>query len=494
MFVLRRRAPARKRPRRVLSPVLLSGPSSIEGAGDITLGADTLAATGAVDIAGTGGPTLGPDTTVSAGEVAIAAAAAILEVASTLSSTAAVAIAAAGAPTLDPDTLAATGTAGSGGDAAIQEAASTLLAAGEAAVNASAAIIEAASTLVATGQVDAAGQATILEAATTLLSSGQAAIAGAGALLQAPTTAAGTGTVASGIMGAGTITLSPDTLASIAAAAIAGAASITELAAITAAAGTVFGPVQSVILNVGPNVNNTPIAFPQPLTAGNMIHVAVVTFQSVAGTTITTPTDTIGHTYQAVHVQQNNSGNTVHLREWYVPGCNAGANTITADISGSGLGEITVCASEWPGRDAVSPLSGTPSLAGPTSTSTPSTGNMTPSHDSCLVIGVLNAGGVAVTITEEAGWNLLREYEGNDGTVTLSVVWKLQPVAAPIGASWALSASPICLSNVAAFRPTGTVGITGVAAIVLGPDTLVASSSGTLPGSGGGMMLLGVGR
>lgn len=331
------------------------------------------------------------------------------------------------------------------------------------------------------------GDAAIILGPDAVTSVGEVAIDAAGDIILGPDTLAATG---GGVMGEGAPILGPDTLDSVATAPVSGSASITELPVTITAAGTVFGPIQSVIVHVS-GVNSATLVFPQPLTAGSMIHLAVVTFQSTAGTTITTPTDTLGHTYQPTAAEQDNSGNTVHLRDWYVPGCSAGANTITVDISGAGLGEISACGSEWPGREQVSPLSGTPSLFGPVTTTDPDTGDMLPSHDGSLLIAVLNAGGVPAVITEEAGWRLLREYEGDDSTVTLSVVWKLQPIAALDGASWTVSPTSICLARVAAFRPAGIPGITGVAAIALDPDVV---ESGLTGGSGSRMMLMGVGR
>lgn len=206
------------------------------------------------------------------------------------------------------------------------------------------------------------------------------------------------------------------------------------------------------------NVNNTTLAFPLSLVSGRFLLSNIVTFQSTAGTTITTPVDTLSHSYQAVSAQQDDEGNQIHLRSFYVPSASSGADTVTADISGSGNGEITMINSEWIGVDAGSPLSGTPVLSGPTATSTPSTGTITPNQHGCLLVAVLNAGGTSIGISISAasiadGWQELQEYEGGNASVTLSVIYKFQSVASPTSASWALTTNPICLMQIMAFRP-----------------------------------------
>lgn len=197
--------------------------------------------------------------------------------------------------------------------------------------------------------------------------------------------------------------------------------------------------VQSVPKDIK-GVNNTTLAFPSPVTAGNFLHIAIVTFQVAGGTTITTPSDTLAHSYQPVEAQQNNGVNQVHLRSWYVPNCSAGSNTVTADISGTDTGEITMIISEWSGIEDSSPLSGTPLLAGPVSTTTPSTGNITAADPDCLLIGVLNTSGVATTITPTGtGWATVQEYEGTNSSVTLSVTFKIQTAAVAEAATWTIS-------------------------------------------------------
>ena len=200
-------------------------------------------------------------------------------------------------------------------------------------------------------------------------------------------------------------------------------------------------------------VNSTTKAFASNLTAGNLIVASQVIFQTVAGQTITTPVDTLGHTYLPIAAQQNTADNLVHLRSFYVPSAVGGADTITADISGTGNGEITLIQAEWSGLDPSSPLSVTPVLAGPTNTTTPSTGNITPAHNGCLLIGVLNAGGTPTTITPAAGWTTVQEYEGSNNSVTLSMIYKIQSTATPEAASWTISPGQACLSHIMALKP-----------------------------------------
>lgn len=200
-------------------------------------------------------------------------------------------------------------------------------------------------------------------------------------------------------------------------------------------------------------VNNTTLAFPSPLTAGNLLVVSNVHYQAAGGTTITTPTDTLAHTYLPVSAQQNTTDTFVHLRSFYVANCSPGADTVTVDISGAANGEITVIISEWGGVVTASPLSGTPTSPGPVGTATPTTGNITPVDDNCVLIGVLNAGGIPVTITPDAGWTTVQEYEGTNNTVTLSVVYKLQASQATDAAGWTISSAQNCLAHIMAFKP-----------------------------------------
>jgi hypothetical protein len=202
-------------------------------------------------------------------------------------------------------------------------------------------------------------------------------------------------------------------------------------------------------------VNNTTLAFPSALTAGNVVVASNVQFQATAGTTVTTPTDTLLHTYLAATAQQNNAANTLHLRSFYVPNCTGGADTVTYDISGTGVGELTAIQAEF-GMSSPSPaLSGTPVLAGPTTTTSPTTGSMTPADDNCLIIAVLQADGIAVTITPPASpWVLVQQYEGANNTVTLSMIYQKQGTAAPVSATWTLSGSRVCISHIFAIKPS----------------------------------------
>jgi hypothetical protein len=206
------------------------------------------------------------------------------------------------------------------------------------------------------------------------------------------------------------------------------------------------------------NVNNTTLAFNQALQQARLLVSSVITFESTATTTITFPTDTLSHVYLAATNQQDNADNKTHLRTFYVPSTTAGSDTVTADISGTATGEITMINSEWSGVDTATPISGTPVLAGPTVTTTPATGTITPSDHGCLLIAVLTAGGNSITIdispTSLAdGWQQLQEYEGCNASKTLSVIYKIQEVASPASASWVISSDQICLSHIIAFKP-----------------------------------------
>jgi hypothetical protein len=212
--------------------------------------------------------------------------------------------------------------------------------------------------------------------------------------------------------------------------------------------------VQSVKKDVK-TVNNTTLAFASALQSQSLLISSIVTFQSTAGTSITTPTDTLAHSYLPIAAQQNDGANKTHLRSFYVPSATAGSDTVTADISGTDTGEITLINSEWSGVEKSSPLSGTPVTQQGLD---PSTGTITPAHHGCLLIAVLNAGGTSVTIDISAasladGWQLVEKYEGGNTSVTLSVIYKIQTVATPTSASWTLGGVRSCLTHIMAFRP-----------------------------------------
>jgi hypothetical protein len=204
--------------------------------------------------------------------------------------------------------------------------------------------------------------------------------------------------------------------------------------------------------------NNTTLAYTQNLQQANLLLSSIATFQSTAGTTITTPTDTLSQAWQAATAQQDHPPNTTHLKSFYVPSSTAGACTVTADISGTGTGEITMINSEWSGVSTSAPVSGTPVLSGNTNTAAPSTGTLTPVDDGCLIVAVLQAGGLPITIDISAasladGWQQVQEYEGGNNSVTLSVIYKVQSVESPVSASWTLSVAASCLMHIMAFRP-----------------------------------------
>jgi hypothetical protein len=218
------------------------------------------------------------------------------------------------------------------------------------------------------------------------------------------------------------------------------------------------------------NANSTTLAFTSNLGAGNLVLACNVIFQITADRDIVTPTDTRGHTYLPATNQQDDSGNITHLRSFYVGNSLAGADTVTYQITGGANGEITAIQAEFSGLSTTSPISGTPTLTGPTTTANPNTGSMTPADNGCLIIAVLHAAGNQPITPPGSPWIQLQEYEGQNDTVSLSVIYQIQTTAAAVSATWALGISTTCLSHIFALKPA-----------VVGSTATITAAGGELP-------------
>lgn len=208
-----------------------------------------------------------------------------------------------------------------------------------------------------------------------------------------------------------------------------------------------IGLVQSTS-KVVTGVNNTTLAYGSNVTAGNLIAVTQSQWRSTAST-ITTPTDTLGHAYTGMAAEQ--SANNTRLRSFYVANISGGANTVTFDISDTATGEMAVTVAEFSGALTASPLEAATS-AGPTLSTTPSSGDVTPSVNNCLLYGAMTNDSNNVTVTEEAGWTLL-EKQVPVSSIPVATEWKLQGTAAAEDADWTLASEQLWIAHVAAFKP-----------------------------------------
>lgn len=196
--------------------------------------------------------------------------------------------------------------------------------------------------------------------------------------------------------------------------------------------------------------SGTTLAFPSNVTAGNLL-IAVQTHFNNLGAAITTPTDTLAHTYVAVDTQVSVDSNT-QLRMYYVENCSGGANTVTFDIEGVNTGDITVNIFEFSGVATTSALLDGQN-AGPSTGTAVSTGNVTPSEDNCLLIAAMSHNGADTSITEE--WTLLQENEGGSANMPLATQYKVQTTATTEDGDWTLGASRTWGTQLGVFKSAG---------------------------------------
>ncbi len=201
-------------------------------------------------------------------------------------------------------------------------------------------------------------------------------------------------------------------------------------------------------------VNNTTLAFPSNVTAGNLL-LGFHTHFHTGGTTPSLPTDTLGNTWQQSVTLQLNFN--IRCRMFWCENSLGGANTVTFDMSGTANGDLTVALAEFSGLladcDDGSPVTDT------ATSSTPAVGDKTPSVDDALLVAFLTHGGGNISITEEAGWNVIYEFEDGSSGMPISCVWK-QQVGAPVAedADWTLGSSQLWGGIIHAFKPTVAAG------------------------------------
>lgn len=207
--------------------------------------------------------------------------------------------------------------------------------------------------------------------------------------------------------------------------------------------------VQSKSKSVGFVGNNTTLAFDSNVTAGNLL-VVTHAHWGASGIAISTPTDTLGHTYLPVAAEQSAGGGLVRLRSFYVANCSGGANTVTFDAAGTDTVELAVVISEFSGVATSSPLD-TTNVGTGTGTAV-SSGNVTPSVDNCLLYGGMSDDSNNVGITEEAGWTLIHE-EIPAGSIPVATAFKVQTTATAEDADWTLASSKEWIAHVGVFKP-----------------------------------------
>jgi hypothetical protein len=197
-------------------------------------------------------------------------------------------------------------------------------------------------------------------------------------------------------------------------------------------------------------VNSTTLAFGSNNTAGNMLAVFQAQFKDA---TIGTPTDTQTNTYVGIVAEQSAAPTSPAVKQhgFYVKNCAGGANTVTFTHSGTASGTpfFFVVVSEWEDVDTVEPLDDT-STSGPTTSANPTTGDIDPTADGCLLIGAMIQTGAVVTITAAGDWTLLQEVESPAGS---SIIYKIQTTETTEDRNWTLGSSKGWIAYGASFKP-----------------------------------------
>lgn len=193
-------------------------------------------------------------------------------------------------------------------------------------------------------------------------------------------------------------------------------------------------------------VNNTTLAFTSAVTAGNMIAVSQV-HATGANDAVSTPTDTLGHTYVQMSAEQ--AANLVKLKSFYVKNIIGGANTVTFGIAGTNTGEMAVVIAEINGIDRGNPLDVVSTGSG--SDTLPTSGNITPGFGNSFLYAALCVNANNNAITDEAGWTTLEKLVPVS-SVPIATEYKVQIGITTEDATWTLGASANWVAMVAAFK------------------------------------------
>lgn len=196
-------------------------------------------------------------------------------------------------------------------------------------------------------------------------------------------------------------------------------------------------------------VNNTTLAYSSSVTAGNFLAVTHAHWEANSRT-ITTPTDTLSHTYVGMTAEQN-SGVSVHLRSFYVANCSGGANTVTFDISTTDTGDLTVVVAEFSGVVTVSPLDQTNVGAG-TGTAVATSATATTAQADELLWGGLAYEGNDTTILETTGYSIVQENEGGSTNMPIGTEYKVVAATGAYTANWTLGLSRTWIAHIATFK------------------------------------------
>lgn len=184
--------------------------------------------------------------------------------------------------------------------------------------------------------------------------------------------------------------------------------------------------VASIFLNYASNV-----------TAGSMLANGHAQW-TTGGGTISTPTDTRSNSYTGISTEISFGVSGQHkMRSFYVLNTSAGSNSVTFAVS-TGTADITNHVVEFSGVKTTSALLAAAN-GGPTTSTSCTTGAVTPSENNCLILAFGSHSGGDTTWTESH--TIIREDEGGSRDTPLASQYTVQTTAASATLLWTLGAS-----------------------------------------------------
>ena len=199
-------------------------------------------------------------------------------------------------------------------------------------------------------------------------------------------------------------------------------------------------------------VNNTTLAYTSNLAAGNLLVVSQGHFINAVNV-ISTPVDTLTHTFTGVTAEQS-IGTNNKLRSFYAENSSAGADTVTFDIgTAAGNGDITCVVSEWSGALTSGSLDKTNTGTNTgTAVSAGATGTLTQADE--MIWAAVAHSGNNTTITEDTGdsFTMLQENEGGTSNFPIGTQYKIVSATTDTTPDFTLGASRTWIAHVGTFK------------------------------------------
>lgn len=194
-------------------------------------------------------------------------------------------------------------------------------------------------------------------------------------------------------------------------------------------------------------------------TVGNTIVVVAATYAgNLASGSVT---DNQSHTYtQRGKIEADSGTDNGDLSQYHTTVVNSsGTFTVTINPDGSSV-DMTWLIMEISGR-AASPYDTAVTAQAATTSTTASTGNITPSEANCLLVAALSHTSTDTPLTETmSGCTLIDEIEGGSSYMPLSVIVKLQTTATTEAATWTIGSSVEWICDVVSYKAAASGGTT----------------------------------